>query len=166
LANDNELKQALVKAHNIPGYDFFITATLTPSASRKAVEDALYEWISRVNRYYLGRSWKRSPHLQMQGVAFFETRNGHHAHLIVRPPVRASALHFALNAREWFYNARPYIRPPINKPVTKKGKMTVDWLKTEQDRVNAINYAAKHLEWRFNEGDWKYIGQMSARQLV
>src|ERR1043165_5517792 len=88
-------KAALVETFRRDGGDFHIVAQLRAGASRAALEDSLYAWVARVNRFYLGRSWS-APHRakdRMKGVVFFEMSGGfHHAHLIVRRPITASSL--------------------------------------------------------------------------
>ena len=90
-------KSALVETLRRDGGDFHVVAQLRAGASRAALEDALYAWVARVNRFYLGRSWS-APHRakdRMKGVVFFETSGGfHHAHLVVRRPATASSLPF------------------------------------------------------------------------
>ena len=85
--------------------------------------------------------------------------------MIIQPPAGASRLHFALYARDWFYKIREKrnVRP---RPVTAKGHMKVDWLRTDLDRIKTMGYSAKHLEWGFDRGDWKYLDQLSPRQVV
>ena len=125
------------------------------------MEDVLYAWVARVDRFYLGPQWMRLESERMQGIVFFEKYPDHHAHLIVRPPAGAIAFHFAMSAADWFY---PAGFNKLARPVTRKGDMEVSLLATERDQKHAVSYSAKELEYRFNEGDWKYLDQLSARQ--
>ena len=50
-------KSALVETLRRDGGDFHVVAQLRAGASRAALGDALYAWVARVNRSYLGRSW-------------------------------------------------------------------------------------------------------------
>ncbi len=98
-------KAALVAALAQNGGDFHVMAQLPVGRSRAALADALYAWVARVDRYYLGRSWSASHHRaeRMRGVVFFETSGGNdHAHLVVTAPAGASPLHFLLHARYLF----------------------------------------------------------------
>lgn len=100
----------------------------------------------------------------MDGLAFFESRPGPHAHLIVRPPIGAAPFHFLMHAallfrpeaaRElrWFYPA----------PVTNRGKMLVKRIgNAPGDRARVAGYATKEMEYRPEAiAGWKFLRDLS-----
>jgi hypothetical protein len=165
-------KEALVEALVCEGESFHIVAELPPGAPRAALEDALYQWVARVNRYFLGRNWCK-PHnhvRQMKGVVFFETgRVGghHHAHLVVTPPKGVPWFIFAPHARFLFQlHPEPCFRR-LYRPVTRRGQMHVRRIKpTHEDRTRVIHYVAKELEGNPRAvTTWKFIEDLTPRQV-
>jgi hypothetical protein len=118
-------KAALVETLRRQRAEFHVVAQLPCGARRHALEDALYAWVARVDRRYLGRSWaapgRRAD--RMAGVASFEEAGGgHHAHLVVRPPSGASRLDFLLNAPLLFQrNPERLLRGVSPRPVAPPG---------------------------------------------
>ena len=163
-------KSALVETLRRDGGDFHVVAQLRAGASRAALEDALYAWVARVNRFYLGRSWS-APHRakdRMKGVLFFETSGGfHHAHLVARRPATASSLHFMLNARFCFQpNPAACVRLLYPRPVAPRGTMTFMRIgSTEADLGRVMNYVAKRLEAAIDRSGWKFLDELSPRQV-
>jgi len=119
---------------------------------------------------YLGRSWSE-PHRakdRMKGVVFFETSGGfHHAHLVVRRPTTASLFHFILNAR-FLFQPHPEVclRHLHPRPVALRGAMKVLRIgPTEADLDRVMNYVAKGLEAAIDRSDWKFLDELSPRQV-
>src|SRR5262249_32272612 len=128
-ANRRRPKDALVEALTRQRGEFHVIAQLPPAASLRALEDALYDWVARIDRHFLGRGWA-GPHRvadRMKGVAFFEGGVAFpHAHLVVRAPRGASPLQFELTAPFWFQSARdPCLRGCYPRPVAPRGRMRV-----------------------------------------
>ena len=165
------MKPALVEFLAEQRFDFHIVAELSPSAPRSVLEDAIYGWVARVNRRFLGRGWSapHRRHQRMRGVAFFETNGGyHHAHMLVGPPAGASLLRFEMCAR-YFFQAHPCeeLRLWYPRPVAPRGGiMHVRRIRpTHADRVRVAGYAAKTTEWSVAATEnWKLLEDLSPRQ--
>ena len=104
----------------------------------------------------------------MKGVVFFETSGGfHHAHLVVRRPTTASLFHFILNAR-FLFQPHPEVclRHLHPRPVALRGAMKVLRIgPTEADLDRVMNYVAKGLEVATDRCDWKFLDELSPRQV-
>jgi hypothetical protein len=150
---------------------FHVVARLRGGMLRPQLEDALYGWVARIDRHYLGRLWAEPCRrkFRTKGVAFFEVdKNGrHHAHLVLTPPQGASRLHFSINAAEWFrLNPETSLRGCLPRPVTRDGRMFVKWIMpTTEDRRRVVNYVAKGLE-RREMGSWKFLEELTPRQVL
>ena len=145
-----------------------IVAQLPPVAGRAALESVLHGWVARVDRYYLGRDWAspRHKHMRMKGVVVFENRGGYlHAHMVVRPPAKASLFHFQMHAPLLF--SRPscnLMRHLYPKPVADRGKMHVRRIEpTEADLMRVLSYVSKDL---YYDDDWKFIEELTSRQII
>ena len=168
-ADRYKYKAALVTALAQSGGDFHVVAQLPVGRSRAALEDALYAWVARVDRHYLGRSWS-APHRRperMRGVVFFETSGGNdHAHLVVTAPATAAPLHFLLHAR-YLFQVHPVqsLRAVYGRSVTRRGSMRV-WRigETGDDRERVLNYVAKGLEVSLDRCEWKFLDQLAPMQ--
>lgn len=166
------LKNALAEWLATENFSFHVVAELPPPATRATLNDALYAWAARVNRYYLGRNWA-SPHLKqsrMSGIIFYEGRGGYlHAHLLVRLPEKAWPIHFQLHARYWF---QPYpiehMRRCYPTPVAPRGRMHVKRIgSTATDHRRVSGYAAKALEWSLEAiEDWIFLDELTPRQVA
>jgi hypothetical protein len=161
-------KHALVETLMRQRGEFHVVAQLAPPAPCRALEDALYAWVGRINRHYIGRNWT-APHRaedRMNGGVFFEESGGFHAHMVVRPPVGASGIHFLMNAPFWF---QPYREPLLRRfyptPIDHHGQMRVIPIGPDpSDLRRVLSYAAKGLE----RGDehWKFLDELQPRQLA
>lgn len=148
---------------------FHATAMLPIGRSRPALEDRLREWVIRVNRRYLGRDWytPRYEKSRMSGVVFFENGGGGwHAHMIVKPPENASALHFQMFAPFLFVPARnPLMRKFYGKPVTQRGKFHMQKIgESPEDLRRVASYDTKWLQHHEDETatNWKFLDQLCA----
>src|SRR4051794_23538068 len=104
-ADRRQYKASMVEALDNVGGEFHVVAQLPVHRSRAALEDSLYAWAGRIDRFYLGRSWAAPARKadRMKGVVFFERSGGNdHAHMIIAPPAGASLLHFECSARFFF----------------------------------------------------------------
>ncbi|MCO6048220.1 hypothetical protein NGM99_00255 [Mesorhizobium sp. RP14(2022)] len=133
-----------------PHLKFLVTISLHPGASRAAVEAALKGWCARVDREYLGRNWLKMPEKMMRGVAFFEAAPHNHAHLLVAPPVGASAFHFEMNAAQMFRpEAAPELRLVPPQALAQRGVMQIQSIgDSAEDRHRLAKYVTKEMEWR------------------
>ena len=168
-ADRDQYKAALVTALDNYGGEFHVVAQLPVGRSRAALEDALYAWVARVDRHYLGRSWAAADRRaeRMKGVVFFETSGGNdHAHVILTPPAGASRLHFELQAKYFFErHSVKLLRAVYRKAVTERGRMWVRRIEpTESDRLKVLNYVAKGLEVRPDRCEWKFLDELRPMQ--
>jgi hypothetical protein len=104
---DTALHEALVDFIERYHPTHLATATLFHQDSRLTLEDALNDWVIRVNRCYLGRRWHTSPTKDKALKAFMyivrSTRNDDfHAALLVRPPTTADPADFVTRAPSFF----------------------------------------------------------------
>ena len=162
------IKPALVETWAALKGTHHIVAELPPVAGRAALENAIHGWVARVDRYYLGRDWAapRLKHLRMKGIVVFENRGGYlHAHLVVRPPAKASLFHFQMHAPMWFAShPSNLMRHLYPRPVADRGKMHVRRIEpTETDLKRVLNYVSKDL---IDDGDWKFIEELTPRQIL
>jgi hypothetical protein len=162
------IKSALVETWAAMKGTHHIVAELPPIAGRAALESAIHGWVARIDRFYLGRHWAapRCRHLRMKGIVVFEDRGGYfHAHLVVRPPAKASPFHFYMHAPLWFAShPSNLMRHLYPRPVAVLAKMHVRRIEpTEADLKRVLNYVSKDL---IDNGDWKFIEELTPRQIL
>lgn len=145
-------------------WPFHVTIELHPRASRQMLVEAVRFWVARVDRFYLGRNWVRLGDRRMDGVVFFEKRPHHHAHMILRPPVGASHLHFLLNGR-FFFEAHPALelRRCFPRPAVHGPKMMIQKIgESAADRQRVIKYDSKALEFDPSAAaDWTFLRDLT-----
>jgi len=156
-------KSALVETLRRDGGDFHVVAQLRAGASRAALEDALYAWVARVNRSYLGRSWSGTAPCQgsYEGIPPRSPCCPSTCHRLF------SSLHFMLNARFCFQpNPAACLRQLYPRPVAPRGTMTFMRIgSTEADLGRVMNYVAKRLEAAIDRSGWKFLDELSPRQV-
>lgn len=166
-------KEALVETFVHGGEAFHIVAELPPGAPRSALEDALYHWIARVNRWFLGRNW-HLPHnrvSRMKGVVFFEkgkVAGHHHAHLVVSPPKGVAWFTFRQHVPFLFQLHPESCFRRLYRPVTRRGQMHIRRINpSHEDRVKVMRYVAKDLERNPRAvSEWKFIEDLTPRQVA
>lgn len=152
---------------NLPRPLFHVTAMLPPGSARRPLEQCLRAWAARVDRLYLGRNWLRRATSRMDGVCFFETFPGPHAHLIVTPPVGAPCLHFEMHAGSLFArDVEASLLLP--NPVTRRGRMLVQRIGDgDGDLARTLRYASKETDWRPDAAaEWCFLSGLSDRPVA
>jgi hypothetical protein len=145
-----------------------VIAELRPGQSRAELENALYEWVVRVNRRYLGRNWYRPENAQrrMTGVVVFEEGlGGWHAHALLNPPQGVDALKFVEETPYiWSSSPNPVLPDGERRGLVRGGKMFARLIgPTRSDRLRVARYDAKGLE-AHEDNDasmWKFIDQLT-----
>jgi len=147
-----------------------VTATLRPGLPKVLLEDRLGEWVTRVNRTYLGRNWFKAPQKErrMQGLVFFELGRGlnnPHAHLLLRPPSPADPWHFEVHAPFIFAGSPSDENSRVFRPLAPGGSLVVQRIgPSETDLARVTGYDTKEMEFRSQSyEDWKYIDDLSRR---
>ena len=141
--SDSCLQQALTAFLELHQPTHLVTATLFHESSALKLEDALNDWVIRVNRCYLGRRWYVPTFKPKTMQAFMYVVGGlrsddHHAALLVKVPTTADHQDFTVRAPLFFAMEFQQAFPPI-------GDMTAELITPDQSLGETVLLFMKKL---------------------
>ena len=141
--SDGCLQQALTAFLELHKPTHLVTATLFHESSALKLEDALNDWVIRVNRCYLGRRWYVPTFKTKTLQAFMYVVGGvhsddHQAVLLIKPPQTADHQDFTVRAPLFFAMEFQQAFPPI-------GDMTAELITPDQPNDDIVLLFVKKL---------------------
>jgi hypothetical protein len=168
--DQSKLRSALVELVKVQKPTHHVTAMLPIGYDPKLLEDNLSEWVIRVNRFYLGRSWfkQHNRDKRMSGFAFFENgRQGDcpHAHLLIRPPIPAFLSAFPLLGSAIFCRGNQN-GSNLPRPIVPRGTMLIQAIDDQPKSIDRLAfYDTKEMEFRPDRTweSWKFIDDLARK---
>jgi hypothetical protein len=167
-----KLRNALVELIESQRPTHHVTVMLPLGYDQKRLEDNLSEWVIRVNRFYLGRSWFKPQNCErrMRGLAFFENgKQGDcpHAHLLIRPPVSAFLPTFPQQASSIFCPSHEVKNlSDLPRSIAPRGIMLIQTIDDHPASIRRLAlYDTKEMEFRLETTweSWRFIDDLARK---